>query len=141
VTKVSLYFICTEVRISSNPLSGYRIGQVHVIFELPNRAISEVFNPRVHHDPPKHLAYVEWFTPIPATPDPKHGMYKVSRLIENRHRSASVIRVETIICSIYLIPQFGPDMPWGWNSFTVLDLCNTFYINSFSDVDSYLTFA
>jgi len=112
-----------------------------MVFELPNSIIPEVFNLDMLGHPPKHLAYVEWFTPIPATPDPKHGMYKVSRLIENGHRSASIIRAKTIICSIHLIPQFGPVMPREWNSFMVLDLCNTFYINAFPDVDSYLTFA
>jgi len=109
-----------------------------VVFELPDSAISEVFGP--HDTPPKHLAYVEWFTPIPATLDPKHGMYRVSRLMENGHRSASIIRAETIIHSIHLVPQFGPVMPQDWNSFTVLELCNTFYINPFADVHSYLTF-
>jgi len=122
----------------SNPFSGYQIGQVHVVFKLPDSAISEVFG--LHDTPPKHLAYVKWFTPIPATPDPKHGMYRVSRLMENGHRSASIIRAETIICSIHLVPQFGPVMPQDWNSFTVLELCNTFYINPFADVHSYLTF-
>jgi len=122
----------------SNPFSGYRIGQVHVVFELPDKAIPKVFGSL--DTPPKHLAYVEWFTPIPATPDPKHGMYRVSKLMENGCRSASVIRAETIIRSVHLVPQFGPVMPQGWNSFTVLKLCNTFYINPFADVHSYLTF-
>jgi len=67
-------------------------------------------------------------------------MYRVSRLAVNGHRSASIIRVETIIRSVHLIPQFGPVMPQEWNSFTVLELCNSFYINPFADVHSYLTF-
>ena len=65
-----------------------------MVFELPNSIIPEVFNLATLGDPPKHLAYIEWFTPIPARPDPKYGMYKVSKLIENSHRSASVIRAD-----------------------------------------------
>jgi len=109
-----------------------------MVFEIPDKVIPELFS--LLNAPPKHLVYIEWFTPIPATPDPKHSIYRVSRLTENGHRSASIIRVETIICSIHLIPQFGPVMPQEWNSFTVLKLCNSFYINPFADVHSYLTF-
>ena len=108
------------------------------MFELPSRVIPEVFS--AIDTPPKYLAYVEWFTPLPRSPDPKHGMYRVSRLIQDRRRSASVITAESIIRSVHLIPQFGPIVPQGWNSFTVLEHCNTFYVNPFADVHSYLTF-
>ena len=137
--KVSDCFSSTEVWIQSNPFSGYRIAQVHVVFELPNRVIPEVFS--TLDTPPRHLAYVEWFTPLPAMPDPKHGLYKVSKLTENGRRSASIITVESIVRSVHLIPRFGPVVPREWNSFTVLDLCNTFYVNTFANVPSYLTFA
>ena len=108
------------------------------MFQLPNRVIPEVFFSL--EDTPKHLAYVEWFTPLPVTPDPKHGMYRVSRQVENGSRSASIIPVESIVRSIHLIPQFGPAVPREWGSFTVLELCNTFYVNPFADVHSYLKF-
>ena len=133
MVKVSDCFGYAEAWIQSNPISGYQIAQVHVVFELPNRVIPEVFSSP--DTPPKHLAYIEWFTPLLATPDPKHGMYRVSRLTENGRRSASIIRVESIVHSVHLIPHFGPVMPQEWNSFTVLELCNTF-----ADVHSYLTF-
>ena len=136
--KVSDCFGYAEAWTQSNPISGYRIAQVHVVFELPNRVIPEVFS--TLDTPPKHLVYVEWFTSLPARPDPKHGMYRVSRLTENGQQSASVISIESIICSVHLIPQFGPVMPQGWNSFTVLERCNTFYVNPFANVHSYLTF-
>ena len=132
-------FIYIEVWIQVDPFSGYQIAQVRVVFQLPNRIIPEVFSSLVA-TPSKHLAYAEWFSPLPAIPDPKHGMYKVSRLTENGRRSASVITVESIVCSIHLIPRFGPVMPREWNSFTVLEHCNTFYLNPFTDVHSYLTF-
>jgi hypothetical protein len=120
-----------------NTFSGYRIAQVRVVFQLPSQVIPDVLDTT----PPEHLAYVEWFTNIPATPDPKHGMYRVSRLMVDRQRSASVIPVNLIIRSIHLIPRFGTVIPQEWNSFTVLEECNTFYVNTFADVHSYLTFA
>jgi len=140
VDKVSDYFSLAQVWIRSNLFLGYRIAQVRVVFELPNRAIPEVFGSLT--TPPKHLAYVEWFTPLPATPDPKHGMYRVSRLTtENGCRAASIIAIESIVRSVHLIPHFGPVMPRECNSFTVLELCNSFYVNPFANVQSYLTFA
>ena len=108
------------------------------MFELPSRVIPEVFS--AIDTPPKYLAYVEWFTPLPRSSDPKHSMYRVSRVIQDRCRSASMIAVESIIRSVHLIPQFGPIVPQEWNSFTVLEHCNTFYVNPFADVHSYLTF-
>jgi hypothetical protein len=107
------------------------------VFQIPSRVIPEVLDTT----PPKHLAYVEWFTHIPATPDPKHGMYRVSRLMVDGQRSASIIPLDLIMCSIHLIPRFGPAIPQEWNCFTVLEECNTFYVNMFADVHSYLTFA
>jgi hypothetical protein len=88
-----------------------------------------------------YLAYIEWFSPIPAVPDPKHLMYKVSRSIQGGRRSASIIPVDSITCSVHLLPRFGPVTPREWNTFTVLDKCQTFYINAFTNVQSYMTFA
>ena len=31
-------------------------------------------------------------------------------------------------------------MLWEWNSFTVLDQCQVFYVNPFTDVRSYIGF-
>jgi len=109
------------------------------VFQLPTRIISEMF--WLVDSLPKHLAYVKWFTQLPATLDLKHGMYRVTRLMEGNQWSASVIPVNLIIRSIHLIPQFGPVVLQEWNSFTVLKYCNTFYVNPFADVHSYLTFA
>ena len=132
--------IHTEVWIWSNPFSGYQVAQVRMVFGIPDQVVSEVFTSSVDFSP-KHLTYVEWFSLIPTTPNPKPGIYRVSRLIESGHRSASVIQVQSIVCSIHLIPYFRPVKPRKWHSFTVLELCNTFYINLFADVQNYLEFA
>src|SRR6267154_2208351 len=121
--------------------SGCRIAQVHVVFQIPSRVVDMVF-PSLDNPPPNHLAYVEWFSPIPPRPDPKHLMYRLSRLVRNGQRSASIISVDSIICSMHLLPRFGGlSTPPEWNHFTVLEQCQSFYINPFTDMYRYLTFA
>ena len=48
--------------------------------------------------------------------------------------------VASLLRSVHLLPSFGQRMPREWNSFSVLELCNTFYVNPFSDRDSYMIF-
>jgi hypothetical protein len=123
----------------STDYSGCRIAQVRVVFQIPNSKLDEVF-PSPDTRPPAYLAYVEWFTPIPARPDPKHRMYKVSRSIQNGQRNAAIIPVASIICSIHLLPRFTPAASQDWDTYTVLEKCHTFYINPFTDMYSYVTF-
>ncbi|KAH9030534.1 hypothetical protein EDB85DRAFT_2074297 [Lactarius pseudohatsudake] len=115
--------------------NGNRIAQVRVVFQIPTKVVHDIF----FHDAPTHLAYVEWFSPLSPTPDVNHLMYKVSRLMDGGRRSAAVIPVGSIIGSVHLIPRFGPVTP-DWNSFSVLEQCSIFYVNSFSDQDNYLRF-
>ena len=114
-----------------------RIAQVRVVFQIPRRAVHEVA-PSLDVSP--YLAYVEWFSPFAAAPDPKHQMYKVTRATKNGQRSASIVRVDALLGSVHLFPRFGATTPREWNTFTVMDHCNTFYVNPFADVDSYLRF-
>ncbi|KAF8489264.1 hypothetical protein F5888DRAFT_1622210, partial [Russula emetica] len=86
-------------------------------------------------------AYVEWFSPVPAVREPQHLMFKVSRSIQGGRRSASIIPVDSIVRSIHLIPRFGSVTPHDWNAYNVLDNCQSFYINPFIDLHSYITFA
>lgn len=88
--------------------------------------------------PPQHLAYVEWFAPIPTTRGSNHQLDRVTRLTPNGRRHASIIPVDSILRSVHLFPVFGPQIPRAWNTFNVLELCNAFYINPFSDRDNYL---
>ncbi|KIJ93874.1 hypothetical protein K443DRAFT_12554 [Laccaria amethystina LaAM-08-1] len=55
-------------------IQGYRIARIRVVFSLPERSIPLMFNDEVNV--PKHLAYVEWYTAFPNTPDPDHLLYK-----------------------------------------------------------------
>ena len=122
-----------------NGYTGPRVAQVRVIFQIPSAAIPMVF-PSPETTVPTHLAYVEWFSPMSTTPDPRHMMHRVSRLTRRGSRCASVIPVDSILGSVHLIPRFGRVVPPEWNSFTVLEKCDTFYVNVFNDVDTYLKF-
>jgi hypothetical protein len=110
------------------------------MFKIPENVIKLVF-PSVDTSPLNHLAYVEWFTPIPATPDPVNGMYKVSRLFRDGARHASIIPVKAILCSVHLFPRLTNPTPMQWVSSSVLEHCQTFYVNPFSNRNSYLRFA
>jgi hypothetical protein len=122
-----------------NEYTGPCVAQVRVLFQIPNAALPKVF-PSPDTTVPTHLAYVEWFSALSTTPDPRHMMQKVSRLTRRGRRCAGVIPVDWILGSVHLIPRFGRVVPQGWNSFTVLEECESFYINSFKDIDTYFTF-
>ena len=51
-----------------NEYTGPRIAQVRVLFQIPNAALPKVFPPET--TVLTHLAYVEWFSHLPTTPDP-----------------------------------------------------------------------
>jgi hypothetical protein len=73
-----------------------------VVFQIPNRVINQV-SLLLDTTPPTYLAYVEWFSPLPSAPDPKHLMYRVTRSTQNGHWCASVVQVDQVLCSVHLI--------------------------------------
>ncbi|KAI0331515.1 hypothetical protein GY45DRAFT_1248736, partial [Cubamyces sp. BRFM 1775] len=83
------------------------------------------------------LAYVEWFTPFAAVPHPDYGLYKVTHCIRRGTRLASIIPVDSMKCSCHLYPDFGTAVPQEWTSSNVLDRCSTFYVNVFTDHNTY----
>ena len=84
------------------------------------------------------MAYVEWFTAF-TTPNPNHGMYKVSRALRNGERLCSIIPVSDFRRSIHLIPRFGKVASAHSTSSNVLEQCDSFYVNPFSDRHAYMT--
>lgn len=90
-----------------------------------------------------YLAYVEWFSPLSASPDVNNRMYKVTKLVHKNHdsrRSVAIVPVESILCSIHLFPHFRSVPSHRWKTFSVLEECDTFYVNPFSDRYNYSMF-
>jgi hypothetical protein len=109
----------------------HRVGQIRVIFSIPQMVQDALFSPDTILEP--HFAYIEWFTQFQRAPDSNHGMYAVSRTIQNGQRIASIVPLSYIQGSIHLIPKFGPVAPRQWTSSNVLELCPKFFVNSYSD--------
>ncbi|KAI0639530.1 hypothetical protein C8Q77DRAFT_1224356 [Trametes polyzona] len=119
-------------------LSDTRVVQVRVVFTLPDAALDRLF-PTLSPDqrPPRHLAYVEWFSRFTANPDHHSKMYKVTRSIRDSQRVASIIPVRLIERSIHLTPKWPGEVPRHWTSETVLEECSSFYVNPFKDGHTY----
>lgn len=95
-----------------------------------------MFPPNCH--PPKHLAYVEWFTKFTWVPEPHSGLYRVKKQMDvDGTAAASVIPVEMILRSVHLLPKWGGAVPSGWTGENVLDLAPSFLLNIFKDNHSY----
>ena len=122
--------------IHANCFTGYQVAQVHAVFEIPSKARSEVFVSS-ETSPPTYLTYVEWFSPIPTIQDPNSLLYRVSRLTYHGQQCASIIPVDSILCSVHLFPWFGQSMPLDWNTFMVIKSCHSFHVNWFSDRHNY----
>jgi hypothetical protein len=103
------------------------------VFSLSDSAIKTLFPRHLIPGLPKHLAYVEWFTAFTPSPEPHHKLYKISRLLRNGDRLASVIPVLNIKQSLHLFPRFGHNPFHEWSSSDVLEKCPVFFVNPFTD--------
>ena len=65
-------------------------------------------------------------------------MYKVTRALQGNSRLASIVPVSRVGQSLHLIPLPGGSIPRNWSSDTVLDLCQAFLVNSFTDRRTYI---
>ena len=118
---------------------GYHVGRLRLVFRLSEAARKQLIPDVIDPGP---LAYVEWFSPF-TQPDPVHGMYKVVRERDQQHSLiASVVEVKNIRWSCHLFPAITRRdgvIPWEWSSSTVLDSCEEFWLNCFSDMPMYMT--
>ncbi|KAG2083330.1 uncharacterized protein F5147DRAFT_748926 [Suillus discolor] len=117
-------------------VEGYRVAQVRFIFALLANVKRALFH---KVNVPDHLAYIEWFTPFPATPNINHGMYSISRALQDGERQASIIPVRNICHLVHLIPKFGAAALHDWTMSNVLDQCSIFFVNNFTDRHVYVT--
>ncbi|KAJ3713720.1 hypothetical protein DFJ43DRAFT_1134924 [Lentinula guzmanii] len=120
-----------------------RIARVRLVFTLPEQRVGNLslFDGISEDKLPRHLAYVEWFSSFPASPDPNHHLYKVSHCEVEGGRLASIVDVRRLIRSVHLFPKFGSEVvDRTWKSSTVLDECKTFFVNSDSDRHMYQLF-
>ncbi|KAL1717167.1 hypothetical protein EV715DRAFT_203825 [Schizophyllum commune] len=118
-------------------VQGNRVGRVRAVFSIPEAARASLFHPGV--ECPEHLAYVEWYTPFSARPERDHRLYKVNKCLTDggKRMLASIVPLDHIRRSIHLIPKFGRSAPAEWTSSNVLDRCDTFYANPFTDKHLY----
>ncbi|KAJ7758629.1 hypothetical protein B0H16DRAFT_1313841 [Mycena metata] len=103
----------------------------------PPRVVKTTFPPGI--EPPKYLAYVEWFSRFTKEPERNHLMFKLTRTETRGERMASIIPVQNIRRSIHLTPKFGPVVPPHWKSSTVLEECKVFFATPWTDRHIYPT--
>ncbi|KAM6496730.1 hypothetical protein JOM56_007203 [Amanita muscaria] len=126
--------------IGATGIHAFRVAQVRVIFSISQAARTYLKSSRPL---PQYLAYVEWFTCFRQEPERNTGMFKIARSFVGTSRLSEVIPVNNIVQSIHLFPLHGPVIPRDWKSSTyctVLELCNTFLVNPFTDRRTYLLF-
>ena len=115
----------------------HRIARVKVIFSLTKSIVKNTFASGVVI--PKYLAYVEWFSTFKESPEDNHLLYEVHKVTFQNKPVASIIPLYNIVRSVHLFPKFPLLLPEDWMSSNVLDKCDTFYVNSFSDRHAFHT--
>ncbi|KAK1224627.1 hypothetical protein PQX77_012466 [Marasmius sp. AFHP31] len=133
-------FDAALVRVTNdtNLLKAYRIGRVRLIFALSQNDMARLFTAVPHANWPKHMAYIEWYSPFKSTVDPNHLLHKVSRVrFLDGGGMASVVDVSDIVrsvpLSVPLTPKFGKVADRSWTSSNVMDKCDEFYVNPYPD--------
>jgi hypothetical protein len=113
-------------------------AQIRVVFSVNKLIWQDLYRDGPVLSPPEHLAYVEWFMPFRAEPERNSKMYRVSRALQGASRLTSIVPVSRIDQSLHLVPLSGSSIPRKWHSSTILEHCQTFLVNSFSDRRTYL---
>ena len=112
----------TNLLIDRDPLAGVGIGEVRVIFKLPEQC-------GTCHSP---LVYIHWMKPL-RDPVPNIHMHEVSFSSHNHRQRASVIPLCDVLQTCHLIPVFGraSAMSLHWTAETVLHEAASFYLNPY----------
>ncbi|KAJ3847301.1 hypothetical protein EV368DRAFT_76759 [Lentinula lateritia] len=124
--------VLVKLKHGTNWAKDTRVGRVRVIFSLPPDKLDTLIPSDI--PPPQHLAYVTWFTKFTVNPEPATGLYRVKRDIEASGLcTASIVALDSIVCSAHPFPQWGGSVPPEWTSETVLDHTPSFLLNTFKD--------
>ena len=99
--------------------------------------MASVFSRLPVEERPRHLAYVEWFSPFAQRPDPESRQFSVSRSYDGPDRLCSIVDVRRIVRSVHLVPRCRGPIPPEWASNNVLELCRSFWVNDLSDRNLY----
>ncbi|KAJ8075302.1 hypothetical protein PM082_019638 [Marasmius tenuissimus] len=117
--------------------SGLRLGRVRVIFSLPSTNLDLILPSNL--PPPKHLAYVEWFSNFVRNPELHSHLYKIKKEARGDFPLVSVLPLNLIKQSVHLYPKWDPAALAEWESETVLDKCDTFYMSPYKDLRTFFS--
>ena len=115
---------------------GYCIGHLRLVFALPHHAYQELMPDVITPGP---FTYIKWYTPF-KEPDHTHSMYKVL-CPQNAQNEVigDVVKIWNIHRSCHLILVSGSMVPQDHTSSSVLDSCNDYRLNVFSDQHMYMS--
>jgi hypothetical protein len=119
--------ICILLTLFSG--EGIRVARLRIIFCLPSRI-------SVFQEP---LVYVELFSELPKRARNDVRMFLVSKSFVDGRQESAVIPLTMVIRSCHLIPRMDDDLREPIPPHKTIDHFNTFYVNQFLDLHTYLT--
>lgn len=111
-----------------------------------------IFKPAYTNDrrPSDYLAYMQPFNPAPASIRPQLDgsrahvpvddieMYKIVRSTRtDGSRRGLIVRLTDMWRPVEVVPNFGKECPKEWTASTSVELAKEFYVNSFSDKETF----
>ena len=72
-------------------------------------------------------------------PDDNIEMFRVRRLLDGGTRASRLIRLVDIWRPVELVPRFGKTCPLHWTAENSVELAKEFYVNCFTDKETYQT--
>ncbi|KAI6108113.1 hypothetical protein F5141DRAFT_1189106 [Pisolithus sp. B1] len=84
------------------------------------------------------LAYVEWFTTLQCQ-DPATSLYVVTCSTRNHRRNASIISIDCIDHACHLQGWCGREISKDWSADCILEKAASFFVNSYIDLDMFLS--
>ena len=121
--------------ITSNSLEGCRVGCIRTIFCFLEKDIYG----RTLQYPRYPLAHIEWYKKLKSSPEEVHRMYQVQKPGEIQGVILPVVQIRQ---GCMLLPDFC-QLPTSrtdyWSSDSVLDACDSFFLNHWQSRYSYQT--